>query len=184
MKKILWILSISSLIMVMLVLSDTYGLFETNGSAEKDLSIGRWVILVNDNDISLMRSITLSDFIYSSSSHTEDNYFAPGRSAQFDIVIDTSSADVSVVYDLSIDDSAIDDYPNIYFSITDLGTNQVITNTEYSGVVLLSDANRVKTLRISLNWVDDINYDESDTSLIGESLSFVINANFKQYLGE
>ena len=33
-------------------------------------------------------------------------------------------------------------------------------------------------------YYDDPDYDESDTSLIGEELEFVIDANFEQYIGE
>ena len=184
MKKILWLLSITFAIIALLVLVDTYGLFETNASSNSELSIGKWVIKLNDRDISLIQTINLNDFVYSSTTHTEEGYFAPGMSAEFDIVIDTTLTDVSVMYDLSIDDSAIDDYPNINFSITDMDTNTVIDSTNYSGIIYVNDINRVKTLKISLIWDDVLEYDESDSSLIGEMLEFLINANFKQYTGE
>ena len=162
---------------------DTYGLFETNASAESELTIGKWLIKINGSDASLSEQITLSDFTYSASQHTADGYFAPGRTAEFEIEIDTSECEVAVEYELDIDDSEIEDYPNIYFSIEDMDTGNQIISNNYQGVSLLNDASRVKTLKLYLNWVNNPLYDESDTSTIWTTLSFIIDADFKQYLG-
>lgn len=180
MKKIIWIVSIFVLLLTFLMIVNTYGLFETNAEATSDLTIGKWKIKVNGTDASLTEQITLNDFTYSTSQHTADGYFAPGRNAEFEIEIDTSECEVSVDYDFEINDSQIEDYPNIYFSIEDMDTGTQIISNSYSGVSLLNDASRVKTLKLYLNWVDDPQYDESDTSTIGKTLSFIIDANFRQ----
>lgn len=184
MKKRIWILSLVALIITLFVIIDTYALFETNGVTNTEFEIGKWKILVNDDDISVEQAIVLNDFVYSNSTHTESGYFAPGMSATFDIEIDTSLSDVSVMYDLSIDDSSISNYPNIYFSIKNMITDEEITTNHYSGLIGLNDTNRVVTLRMSIVWENDEEYDESDTSLVGSNVQFVINANFKQYTGE
>ena len=172
------------LMLTMLVVVDTYALFETDASANKELPIGEWVILLNNYDVSQTRTITLNDFTYTNGVHTQSNYFAPGSSAYFILTIDASDCQVSVGYELEIDDSDIADYPNIYFTITDMSNNQAITSSTYSGMLLLSSQNRTKQLKITLYWDNDPLYDESDTSLIGEDLAFTINANFIQYVGE
>lgn len=184
MKKKLLLLALISLIVTLTVITNTYGLFETNKEIEKELDIGKWKIVLNNNDVSLAKSITLNDFVYTENDHTEEGYFSPGESATFDIVIDSSLSDVSVEYNLSIDASILENYPNIYFSIKDLDTNETIVSNEYSGVINLNDTNRIKTLQISIVWDDTHEYDESDTSLIGKNLDFIIDANFKQYIGE
>lgn len=185
MKKTLWLLGLVSLIITMVVLVDTYGLFETNGSASSELSIGEWVILVNNTDISLSETINLNNFTYSTTTHTQDGYFAPGRTGEFNIVMDTTGADVSVEFEMEIDDSVLEDYPNISFSIRDTNTNTTVNSSTYSGVIYLTDANRVKTLTISLIWDDDPDYDESDTTLMNEAeFIFPIDINFKQYIPE
>lgn len=183
MKKVIWLACIVSVLITLLVLTDSYALFETNATASSELTIGKWVIKVNNNDISLSETLTLNNFVYSTNSHTADGYFAPGRSAEFQIVIDTSLSEVSVEYELEIDDSPLDDYPNIYFSVEDVDAGTTTTTNSYNGVMLLSANNRTKTLKIHLNWDNVAQYDETDTSLIGEDLEFVINADFKQYLG-
>ncbi|MBQ1813150.1 MAG: hypothetical protein II119_04315 [Bacilli bacterium] len=184
MKKRLILLIAFVLIFTLLVFVDTFALFETVGVANKDLEIGKWSIVLNDIDISTERVITLDDFSYSQSSHTEPGYFAPGMSATFDIVIDTTLSDVSVAYTLDIDGESLEDYPNIYFSIRDMDTNQEIISNTYSNIIRLSDQNKIKTIRISLTWDNDTQYDESDTSLIGQDIEIPINANFIQYTGE
>lgn len=184
MKRKLIVVALILLSITILEITGTYALFETNASGQGNLEVGKWVIEVNGEDISVSQNITLDDFTYSQSSHTEDGYFAPGRMATFDLVIDTSKSDVSVAYELDIDDSVLEDHPNISISILDTKTNQTINDNTYSGVILLGDPSRILTLRISLNWDNQLTYDEADTSLIGKELAFAITAHFEQYIGE
>ncbi len=178
------IIGFFALLLTTIAVIDTYALFETNGNATKNLTIGKWNILLNNIDVYENRTITLNDFVYTNGIHTQSNYFAPGSSAYFDLIIDASATDVSVAYDFTIDDSQIVDYPNIYFIITDMSNNQQINANTFSGIIPLSSQTRTKTIRITLNWTNDPDYDESDTSLIGENLAFTIDAHFEQYIEE
>ena len=162
---------------------DTYALFETNGSADSELDVGKWKIMLNGNDVALTETVSINNFRYVNGSHTQNGYFAPGSNAYFDIIIDASQSDVSVQYDLSIDDSAIADYPNIYFSYYDLSTDDTVVDTDYSGIIRLSESNVPTTIRVYITWDNQTAYDELDTSLIDGELSFTINADFKQYIG-
>ena len=184
MKKRLWIIAFIVLLITVVSITGTYALFETEAVAEEEFDIGRWVIKVNNSDISLAHTITLNNFTYSTSTHTEDGYFAPGRSASFNVIIDASDTDVSVEYELDIDDSVLDDHPNISFNIVNTNTNESLNGTTYSGVIGLNDQNRTISLMITLVWANNAQYDPNDTDLIGDELEFLINANFKQYLGE
>ena len=167
-----------------LIIVETYALFETDATGESDFDIGRWIIYLNNNDVKLTRTISLNNFVYVNGSHTQNGYFAPGSQAYFDLVIDASNSDVSVAYDLEIDDTSLTDYPNIYFTVTDLSTNQPVVGSTYNGLIRLSDVSKVDTLRINLVWDNQLQYDETDTSLIGEELEFVITANFVQSIAE
>lgn len=178
------IVALFVLLLTMLFIVQTYALFETNASADSAIDVGKWIILLNGNNVTETKTLTLSDFTYVNGSHTEDGYFAPGSSAYFDLTIDATNSDVSVIYQLDVDDTQLANYPNIYFSVTDLATNEELTTNSYSGIIMLNDTNRVKTLRINLVWDNQQEYDEVDTSLIGEELKFTINANFKQYIGD
>lgn len=183
-KYKIWILIVGLLLLTGLTILNTYALFETNATSTDSLEIGKWKIYINGNDLDLSQTITLNDFEYVNGTHTEDGYFAPGSSATFDVVIDTSESDVSVEYQLDIDDSQIEEYPNINFEIKNMNTNEVITSNTINGVIGLNDTNREITLRISIDWENDSQYDESDSTLIGEELQFLIAAHFTQYTGE
>ena len=178
------IVTLFSLLVTMLLVVQTYALFETNTSGDGNLDIGKWVILVNDNDVTLTRTLTLDNFVYANGTHTQANYFAPGSTVYFDLVIDASESDVSVEYQLDVDASDLEDYPNISFAVTDLDNNQSITTTTYNSLIRLSDANRVHHIRINLVWNNQAAYDESDTSLINSEFSFDITADFKQSIAE
>ena len=184
MKFKLYLCGFILLAITIITLSSTYALFETNASADANFDVGKWIIKLNNKNISLEKIITLDDFEYVNSSHVEDGYFAPTSKAEFEIDIDASQTEVSVEYSLVIDDSLLEDYPNIYFKIIDVDTGIEMNQSSTSGIMYLSDTNRTKHFKLILEWNNNDQYDESDTSLIGEKLRFNINANFKQYLGE
>ncbi len=182
MKKYFYVLGLAFLIITFITIKGTYSLFETNAEGEAEFQVGKWVIKLNNKDISLDKLITLDDFNVINSSHTEEGYFGPGSKAEYEIDIDVSESDVSVEYDIDIDDSSLDDYENIIIKIIDLDTNEEIISNKATGVVTLEDAVKTKKIKIMLDWQNLEEYDESDTSLIGKKLSFDIKVNFKQYL--
>lgn len=184
MKNRLIVIFLILLLLTSLVFMNTYALFQTDGVASSNLSVGRWIIKINDVDTMTSQNISLNNFVYDNSSHTQDGYFAPGSDAYFDVEIDASLTDVSVLYTIDVDDSDLEDHPNITFSIENLDTEEVVSNLPMVGVISLSDNNRTINLRVHLTWNDNITYDEADTLLIDGDLSFIITANFKQYLGQ
>ena len=182
MKYKLYICAIILLSITLFIAFDTYALFETNSNGTLDFDIAKWVIKLNDRDITLDKIVTLDDFTYINSSHTEDGYFAPGSKAEYEINIDTSETDVKVLYDIIIDDSELEAYPNIISKIVDVDTNKELVSNEISGLIDLNDSNAIKRIKIVLDWQNISDYDESDTSLIDGNLRISIRANFKQYI--
>ncbi|MBR1817572.1 MAG: hypothetical protein IJ772_01860 [Bacilli bacterium] len=183
MKKYIALIAMVFLAIVIILITDTYALFETNATGEKGIEIGAWNIKINDTDISLAKTLNITDFKYSDTPHTEDNYFAPGRDLSFPIHIDASNTEVSIEYAIDIDDSVLEEHPNIQFKFSDEDENREITSNHIEGVLLLNEQ-REKNLKIILDWNDITQYDEEDTSLIGHEFDFTIHANFKQYIGE
>ena len=182
MKKKLYILTVIFLLITIFTVSSTYSLFETNATADATFKVGKWIIKLNNKDISLDKIITLNDFNIINSTHTEQNYFAPGSIAEYEIDIDVSESDVSVEYEIDIDDSKLEEYPNINIKILDLDEDIEMHSNKTSGVIALDNESKTKKLKIILEWENIEEYDESDTSLIDGVLSFNIKVNFKQYL--
>ena len=59
-----------------------------------------------------------------------------------------------------------------------------VNASSYSGLIRLSDSNKVDNIRINLVWDNNLEYDESDTELIGSEFEFPITANFIQSIAE
>ena len=184
MKKYVFLLGILCIAILMLFITDSYALFETDANGNKEIDIGKWEIILNETDISLARTLNITDFTFSNTSHTEDGYFAPGRTISFPIHIDVSNTEESVEYTIDIDDSALIEHPNIIFSFYDEDNDVELTSNHLEGVILLNNPSREKNLKINLEWNDELEYDEADTSMIGHDFDFTIHANFKQYIGE
>lgn len=172
------------LLLTIFVTVETYALFETNANGDTEFDIGNWVILLNNEDVKLTNTISIDNFTYVNGSHTQSGYFAPGSQAYFDLVIDASASDVSMAYQLDIDDTALADHPNIYFSVTNLDNNLTTNTNSYNGLIRLSDTNKVHNIRINLVWNNQQQYDEDDTNLIDGELEFPITANFIQSIAE
>jgi hypothetical protein len=175
------LISVLLLTILSINLADTYGLFETKAKAETIMSVGKWNVTLNDTDITLKQKVSFDDFVFTGSSHTEEGYLAPGSTGTFDLNIDVSECDTSVEYNLSFDTTKFEEHPNIELKILDEDTNEEVSDGVLTGVIKLSDPNKVKNIKIKIIWNDVEEYNENDSKLIGESLDIVINSNFRQY---
>jgi hypothetical protein len=193
MKKILYFCFITVAILSIIYLVNTYALLETNAQATITEDVGKWQIKLNNTDIShgITNSFNINNLVYTDNANIDDNVIAPGRSGYFDIVIDPSGTDVSIRYDITLNINS-DDYPaNINFNVADISDNSTIKSdiNTYSGTIDLNNIklNKTLTLRITVNWQDNINYDTSDSNIGTKEDTYInIPATVKvsQYLGE
>ena len=193
MKKILYFCFITVAILSIIYLVNTYALLETNAQATVTEDVGKWQIKLNNTDIShgITNSFNINNLVYTDNANIDDNVIAPGRSGYFDIVIDPSGTDVSIRYDITLNINS-DDYPeNINFNVADISDNSTIKSdiNTYSGTIDLNNIklNKTLTLRITVNWQDNINYDTSDSNIGTKEDTYInIPATVKvsQYLGE
>ena len=184
MKQRLIICGAFSLILLLLTIIDTYGLFETNAQSTTEFEIGKWEILLNGEDVTLDRDLTIDDFVYTTDSHTEDGYLSPGGEATMDLEINYEEVSTALTYEISIDKSALDDFPNMSLKVYDLDTNTEITDETITGSCMLSDTNKTKELRIKLIWENDEDYDENDINVLDRNISFFIHMHFSQMTEE
>lgn len=191
MKKRFWILTIFLLLITCNLFINSYGLFETNNDAEIIQETGKWVIKLNNVDISseVTNNFTIDDFYYAANSNVESGYIAPGVDGYFDITIDPKGTDVAVKYSIYIDLSG-NYLDNISFSVEDLsnGNATLIALNTYAGVISLNDIknDETVTIRVNISWDDNELYDEDDT-LMSENNRFIpipVEVNVIQYLGE
>lgn len=192
-KILLWVGVLALFAMTAIIFKNTYALFETDAYGIANNDIGRWIIKLSNQLITsgLDEDITISNFVYESSATVADGYIAPGTSAYFDLIFDATDCDVAVKYDIEFLVDEIDYEDNINVSVEALNSGSTIrtdVNT-YSGIVSLASIqnDEVITIRVTLNWDDDGNHDESDTELgmvENNQLAIPINVHAVQYLGE
>lgn len=192
MRKQLWAVSILLFVVLILVVCNSYGLFENNATATEQNPVGGWTINLNDILISEsgQTTINIDEFVYDSSTTINDGYIAPGRSGYFDLILDPSGTDVAIKYEITFNlDELYED--NITYSVDMLSgesATQVDENT-YAGIITLDDIDDGETisLRVHVNWLNDETLNDPDTELgivLNNKISIPINIKLVQYLGE
>lgn len=191
MKKKLWIVVIILMFASIYLISSSYALFESDSSGLINSDIGQWTIKLNDYLISDTSEVSfdVDNFQYAENIHTVDGYIAPGRNGYFDVILDPKGTQVAVKYDISLNmENAYAE--NISLNVNVSNGQDVIRTAEntYSGVFSLEDIENEETitLRISIEWLNDVNYDVSDTEfgLTGGNISIPVTVNVTQYNGE
>lgn len=190
MKKICFIISFFLFLLIVLKIGGTFALFEskTNRVVEEDL--GKWVILVNDVDITEGLDFNVNNVRWNTNSGVKENKLAPGIDGSFDIKIDPTGTDVSVRYDIVFDFSVLDNTNIKISSITEKGGKSIIRtgDSTYTGVIKLSEIQAGVTNTVSVNvlWEDDgTDGDDYEIGKVSDnSLEIPVTVNVVQYTGE
>jgi len=112
MKKLLTILVLIMLIISFFQITSMYALYKEQIQGEYDTLLGAWEIKVNETDVTTsgqVETFTISDsqLGYVTSEYIQAGKIAPNGQAYFDIVIDPTNTDVSIIYTIDIDTKAI-----------------------------------------------------------------------------
>ena len=187
MKKSLLFMFFLMLFFTLYQIVDTYALFESNKNYEVTKDIAKWIIKVNGNDVTKTDSFVVEQINYDDSEYVIKGKIAPSLKGYFDIVIDAKEAEVYSLYNIDFDFTNLSSSLKIS-SIEELnGNNLLLSNIDtYSGVILLSDDNKIHTIRVTLFWENNEDNNEQD-SLIGTEnkvINIPISVNILQYLGE
>ena len=205
MKKLLTILVLIMLIISFFQIANMYALYKEQLQGDYSNLLGVWAIKVNGVDISsggqkLTFTMTEDNLQYMESANVIDNKMAPGRQACFEITIDPTNTDVSILYTLNIKLSEIAEAKmslvkvENYFQKQD-STEQVTNETVYTGeeshkaVIPIGKINEqyMNHVKLYFEWTNVEANNESDT-LIGTTesakISVPLEINLKQYTGE
>lgn len=161
MKKntLIIILTFFSLILCIFFIQETYAKYLTSTTEKTELKIARWKILVNNSDIrdNGSASATITP-IFDKNDNIAENIIAPTSTGYFDLIIDSSAADVSFMYQIEVtsnENSPVKDLIATDYKIND---NAKITLTEENktiiGSVLQLDNITTTTIRVFIKWED------------------------------
>lgn len=111
MKKLLTILVLIMLIISFFQITSMYALYKEKIQGEYNTLLGAWKIKVNEKEVTSgqVETFTIANdqLGYISSEYIQAGKIAPTGQAYFDIVIDPTNTDVSIVYTIDIDENAI-----------------------------------------------------------------------------
>ena len=184
------ILLIISAILVYAILS-TYATFRSEFSGSMKVNNATWKILINNTDISLntTKEFTIDNINIDQSQGVEEGKLAPGLKGNFNILIDPSDTDVSIIYELKFDTKNINS-TNIRIDEvkeTYTGNNLVQTDVNtYTGIISLDDIknNVTNNIQVTLLWHDDGNEDINIGEIPEYKINIPVAVKVSQYLGE
>jgi len=210
MKKLLTILVLIMLIISFFQITSMYALYKEELQSDYATLLGIWAIKVNETDISsgaqeLVFNISDDQVDYVSSEYVQTGKIAPGSQAYFDMVIDPSDTDVSIIYTIDIDTEATGSNNTStgtiglvdvesYFKLDGVAT-QTTNETNYTEgnsytsiipINLITQGYK-NYIRLYFEWVNIETNNETDSELAEQSnakFSIPVSINLKQYTGE
>lgn len=206
MKKLLTILLLIMLIISLLQIANMYALYKQENQGDYSNLLGVWSIKVNGADISsgdqnLTFNMTEDNLIYLDSARVKSQKMAPGTQACFEIIIDPTNTDVSVIYQLDMQFEQLTTKMKLvkvenWFQKSgneekieniDISTN-LVSNT-HKAVIPISKINDkyLNHVKLYFEWINDENNNAVDSE-IGQTenakISVPLKINLKQYTGE
>lgn len=185
-KKIIFFVALISLFYCVTFMQDTYAKYLSSATENAELTIARWSILINNQDV--VNESNFTDTIspvFNGTTNIRSDVIAPTAEGYFELVIDGTNTDVSFQYTVSIDntDCVVDDLIITSYTVDGVTTNY--SGSAVSGNILLNDASRSKTVRFNVQWNDnaltETMNNEADTAASAEGeTGFTVNVNLIQ----
>ncbi len=190
MKKRLILLVVLSIILCLFFVQESLAKYITTADETANISIARWKILVNDEDIRDENTVnTVINPIFLGNDNIAENIIAPTSEGYFDLIIDAREADVSFKYKISMSvnkNSSVKDLVATKYvvnggePITMDINNQTIENT-----VLYGNNNSTINIRVYIVWNDgdgSLMDNSADTlaTTSGNSAMMNVSLNFTQ----
>lgn len=189
-NRILIILSIILVFITIYIIRDTYGLFESKNKMIMDSNIAKWNVLINGLDIKSGNNFIVDTINIENSNDVLDGKIAPGGRGYFDIVINPTNTETSILYSVTFDFSKLISVFTID-KIEEITSGNLIRTGEntYSKVITLDEIKNevINTIRVYIKWdnIEDKNEEDSKVGLISNNfINIPVSVSVVQYLGE
>ena len=143
----------------MLIVRQTYAKYMNTTQGNTNITIARWRILVNNQDIRNNPEITETITpVLLENEHIKPGVIAPTSEGYFDIVIDSSDVDVSFNYTITPsiqENSCVKDLNVTGYSLNNGEIISVVDNAPISNNILYKDGITTTSIRIHIKWTDD-----------------------------
>lgn len=189
-KRILIILSIILVFITIYIIRDTYGLFESKNTMIMDSGVAKWNVLINGTDIKSGDNFIVDTVNIDSSDNVLGGKIAPGTKGYFDIVINPTDTETSILYSITFDFSQVVGSITID-KIEELTSGNLIRTGEntYSKIITLEEIENkvINTIRVYIKWnnIEENNEEDSKIGTIKNNfISIPVSVSVIQYLGE
>lgn len=137
------------LIVIILIRGNSYSKYVTQVDGKGVIQVAKWAFLVNGQTASIT-NLNLAQTYHSDT--LVSNRIAPGTRGSFDIVIDTTGAEVGINYDVVFSNES-NKPQNLLFTY-DGHTSSSIKELEafLTGTIAANSTEKVKTMTIEWNW--------------------------------
>jgi len=187
-QKIPFLLALVSLFIFLTLIQDSYAKYVSNADASTNLTIARWNIKINNQDI--VNNNNFSDNIvpvFPGNDYIAQDIIAPTSEGYFDLIIDYSNVDVAFNKTISINpgqDNTIEDLKITGYSVDGEELIHFTDTTIITNSVELNQTNKTQTYRIYIKWIDDENEimtNEDDTNATINGMATInVNVSFIQ----
>lgn len=189
-KKFKFLFAFLSLFYCISLIQDTYGKYVSTANGNAALSVARWNILINDQDIKQNSNFTNTiSPVFNGSENIANSIIAPTAEGYFDVIINGTNADVSFKTTINIEVSASSDVKDLIitkYTIDNRSTEYTFNNNDYTleSTTLYTDSNKITTYRFYVQWNDGSGstMSNSEDTLVANSgqAKLDINVNFTQ----
>lgn len=190
MKKKVILLIVLSIMLCLFFVQESFAKYITEANETANMSIARWKILVNNEDIRDENTVNaVINPVFPGNDNIAENIIAPTSEGYFDLIIDAREADVSFKYKITLsvnEDSSVRDLVATKYVINDGeeialdSSNQVIENT-----VLHRDNTGTINIRVYIVWNDGDgasmdNSEDTSATISSNSAMMNVSLNFTQ----
>lgn len=160
-QKIKFIIACLSLLICIFVIQDTYAKYINVAEGNANLNIARWRILVNTQDIRNNPEITnVITPTLMPNAHIAPNVIAPTSQGYFDLIIDSSAADVSFSYNIETtvhENSCVNDLVITGYSYDGGQTISASNNSTITNNIIYNISPTTTSIRVYIKWYDGEN---------------------------
>lgn len=192
-KKVLIIIVLLIIIFIILIYAilSTFATFRSEFTGDMKIDNATWKILVNSTDISsnAVKEFVIDDIEIDESQGVEPGKLAPGLKGNFNILIDPTETDVSIMYEIKFDTTDINATNIRIDSVKETMAGNTLIKSDsntYVGIISLDDIknNLTNNIQVTLFWCDDGNEDINIGSIPNHKINIPVQVKVSQYIGE
>ena len=193
-KKI-YLLYICIILLLIFSIIQIYAVFQSEVSGSINIVNGVWQIKVNNTDISngTNKEFRVNEIEVQNNEHVKPGNLAPGLSGTFDILIDPTNTDVSIKYDISLNQENLTNKNISIKSIKEANKGAELVRTgenTFTGIITLDEIKKriTNNIEVEVEWKDNEETNKEDIEIGSKSedykLDIPIIVHVSQYLGE